>query len=254
MGLYFIWHIFSPLIDYFTDQSHVLYFRVFKRKPIQRILKKVNPFYAKLPIREKYEFELLTWYILRSKHFAERNDFEATLTLKVIISSYAAQIALKLPDESFDYYDKIILYQDYYTSKLTGRLHKAEVNPGLKIIVFSLRAIYESIAQSRDGINVLLHEFAHALRLEHKAMHQEYTIFDNYTLHRFDVLAQAEIELMITSENHIFRKYASTNLDEFFAVAVENFFERPREFYNALPELYQTLARLLNQDTLKLQR
>jgi MtfA peptidase len=251
MGFYVIWHIFSPLIDYFTDQSHVLYFRIFKRRPIQRILKKVNPFYTKLRLQEKYEFELLTWYILKSKHFAERNDFEATLALKVIISSHAAQIALKLPDESFDYYDKIVLYQDYYTSKLTGKVHKAEVNPGLRIIVFSLRAIYESIEQSRDGVNVLLHEFAHALRLEHKVMSNEYTIFDNYVLSQFDVLAQAEIEQMGLSENHIFRKYASTNLDEFFAVAVENFFERPKEFYHALPELYITLARLLKQDTLK---
>jgi MtfA peptidase len=38
------------------------------------------------------------------------------------------------------------------------------------------------------------------------------------------------------------------NEHEFFAVAVENFFERPQEFKNAIPELYAILIKLLNQD------
>ena len=38
------------------------------------------------------------------------------------------------------------------------------------------------------------------------------------------------------------------NEHEFFAVAVENFFERPQEFKNAIPELYSILSKLLNQD------
>lgn len=250
MGRYYFWQLIKPLVDYFTDQLYVVYFKLFKRNSVQRILNKVNPYYNNLSKQDKYEFELLTWLILKSFQFAERNDFEATLNLKVIIASYAAQISFQLPEESFDYYDKIILYQDYYTSKLTGKTHKAEVNPGLKIIVFSLRAIYESIEQSTDGINVLLHEFAHALRLEHKVMHHTYRIFDDYTLAQFDMLAKVEMERIENGENHIFRKYASTNLDEFFAVSVENFFERPQEFYTALPELYLTLAKLLKQNTL----
>ena len=44
------------------------------------------------------------------------------------------------------------------------------------------------------------------------------------------------------------RSYAGTNEAEFFAVAVEYFFERPQEFQTALPELYGTLGSLLRQD------
>ncbi len=39
------------------------------------------------------------------------------------------------------------------------------------------------------------------------------------------------------------------NEHEFFTVAVENFFERPREFKNAIPELYAKLSKLLYQDS-----
>jgi len=39
------------------------------------------------------------------------------------------------------------------------------------------------------------------------------------------------------------------NEHEFFGVAVENFFERPQEFKNAIPDLYAILSKLLNQDS-----
>jgi MtfA peptidase len=47
---------------------------------------------------------------------------------------------------------------------------------------------------------------------------------------------------------HFFRAYGYTNLAEFFAVATENFFERPNEFKKAVPELYAALAKVFKQD------
>ncbi len=40
------------------------------------------------------------------------------------------------------------------------------------------------------------------------------------------------------------------NYHEFWAVAVETFFENPVGFKHQLPDLYAAIARLLNQDTL----
>ncbi|MFZ6013111.1 MAG: zinc-dependent peptidase [Bacteroidota bacterium] len=51
--------------------------------------------------------------------------------------------------------------------------------------------------------------------------------------------------------DNFFRPYACTNVHEFFAVSVENFFERPAQFKNELPELYDILTQLLKQDPLK---
>jgi Mlc titration factor MtfA (ptsG expression regulator) len=50
--------------------------------------------------------------------------------------------------------------------------------------------------------------------------------------------------------SNILGSYAATNYNEFWAVAVENFFERPKQMKDALPELYQAMCLLLNQDTL----
>jgi len=46
----------------------------------------------------------------------------------------------------------------------------------------------------------------------------------------------------------LLRAYAATNQEEFFAVAVEYFFERSIEFREQLPELYSVMSGLLDQD------
>ena len=61
-------------------------------------------------------------------------------------------------------------------------------------------------------------------------------------------LAHAEIVRIQRGQHAFLRSYAGTNEAEFFAVAVEYFFERPQEFQTALPELYGTLGGLLRQD------
>ena len=46
------------------------------------------------------------------------------------------------------------------------------------------------------------------------------------------------------------RRYAATNEAEFFAVAVEAFFERPHRLNKRDPELYKMLAEYFRQDPL----
>lgn len=55
-----------------------------------------------------------------------------------------------------------------------------------------------------------------------------------------------------TNEQHFFRLYAFESMEEFFAVAVENFFERTQQFQQEQPDLYIILANLFKQDPLKL--
>jgi Mlc titration factor MtfA (ptsG expression regulator) len=46
-------------------------------------------------------------------------------------------------------------------------------------------------------------------------------------------------------------EYAATNYHEFWAVAVEIFFESAVQFRHDLPELYEAMATVLNQDPLR---
>jgi Mlc titration factor MtfA (ptsG expression regulator) len=170
---------------------------------------------------------------------------------KIIIAAAAAQLVLFLPDEALSYFTKIIVYSDFYHSRITGRMHKGEVNPGMRVIVFSKRGIIEGNKVQNDGINLLHHEFAHALWLEHKLVGHRYTVLDEDLMNSFEAYAESEIEAIRNVDDHFFRAYAFENLAEFFAVSVENFFERPNEFQKQQPQLFDILAGLLKQNPLK---
>lgn len=55
-------------------------------------------------------------------------------------------------------------------------------------------------------------------------------------------------------EVNALRDYAFTNREEFFAVACEYFFETPKQLKETAPRLYDTLSKMLNQDTVRLLR
>ena len=184
--------------------------------------------------------------------FIPRSDAKLTRAMKAIICCGASQLVFGLPRESLTYFEKIIVYPDYYNSKYTHKRHKGEVNPGLRVIVFSWRGVIEGLDRPDDGLNLLLHEFAHALWLEHKLMQHQYKVLNEDVIEEFERLAAAEMGELHTNEQHFFRRYAFESIEEFFAVAVENFFERSEIFVRDLPHLYIVLAKILKQDPLQI--
>lgn len=226
--------------------------RIFPLDPeVIQYIKQYFPFYAGLSFRRMRKFNRKVKEFLNSFEYELRGNMRLTHEVQAVLGGAAARISLNLPDESFNYYNAIILYPDFYRSKVTGRNHKGEVNPGARTIVFSWKGIVEGFNRGEDGLNLLMHEYAHALYFEHKLMHAEYEIFNEEAFKR--VLEQAEIETekIRSGEPHFLRHYAATNNEEFFAVAVENFFERSQQFKQQLPELYGTLVLLFRQDPIK---
>ena len=53
---------------------------------------------------------------------------------------------------------------------------------------------------------------------------------------------------VITKRQSYLRNYALTNIHEFWAVSVEAFFENPADLKMNMPQLYDALCRVLNQD------
>lgn len=228
-----------------------LRFRFYYGPIFHRFLNHKYIFYTSLSWSLKVKFLRLARDQYVRFEFVPRDKIKLTRAMKAIISCAAAQLLLFLPKKSLSFYKRIIVYPDYYNSMITHRRHKGEVNPGLRTIVFSWRGIVEGLNNQHDGINLLLHEFAHALWLEHKLVNN-YAILDEDVILQFERYANNEMANLAANEQHFFRKYAFNNIEEFFAVAVENFFERPALFKQAQPELYIILAELFKQDPIKL--
>ena len=209
--------------------------------------------YSKLSQEEQHEFEWRAHYFLATTSI-EFKQFEKEVKpvfrrVRFMIASVAAQMTFRLPDNCFSIYDRILIYPDYYYSQISKQYHKGETNPAAGLMVFSLRGITEGFQLPYDGVNLLYHEMAHALYLEHKAM--DYNLFDEHAFDRFHKFANNALAEE-HSTDYFLRSYALTNVHEYFAVATENFFERPAEFSTSLPELFTIMRDLYQQNPLEL--
>lgn len=211
------------------------------------ILQKYFPFYRQLDDANKNKFVQKVCNFIYGKRFIPRNIDEITVEARVLIAATAVQLTFGLTDVYLQHFNKILVYPNDYYSSITKKYHKGEVNPRFGIIVISWQSFVEGFVSPNDAVNLGLHEMAHALRLENLIRSEDYKFFDIGLIQKFDEHAK-ELCRVTNWSDTFFRPYACANEHEFFAVAVENFFERPREFKNAMPELYAILSRLLNQD------
>lgn len=210
-------------------------------------------FYKTLTLKEKMEFERRVSYLIENKEFMGRNHLVVTDRMRVLIAATIAQIGFGFKFITFEDFDKIIIFPKAYYSKHTGRYHKGEVNSA-GVVVLSWTDFLEGYRISDDGYNVGLHEFAHALRLEDALPGDEYHFLKAADLELWNRVAETEYERIRNGNPSFIRSYAGTNRQEFFAVCIEQFFEQPEAFNQALPELYKALAQLIKQDPLKRKR
>lgn len=169
--------------------------------------------------------------------------------MRTLVAASAAQITFGFPSIYLQGFQKIILYPDVYHSTVTGAYHQGEVN-SKGIIVLSWKNLVQGYLHPDDGRNLGLHEMAHALKITDAMSAAGFDFFDREAFHHFIFYAREEMQLIANGEVSFFRQYAAANDHEFFAVAIENFFERPSAFNDFHPQMYATLVRLLNQDPL----
>ncbi len=216
-------------------------------------LEKHLRFYQMLPVPEKAKFEKRVQNFIAEKQFIGRGIDVVTAEMQALIAGTAIQLTYGHPSIYFSHFKKILIYPDTYYSQISHTYHKGEVNAG-GIIVLSWTNFVEGFINNDDGVNLGLHELAHALKLENAISAEENGFIDDDLLDRWTRLSSEEIAKAERGESNFFRAYAHVDSQEFFAVAVENFFERPQKFHDWNPELYNTLAAMLRQDTLKMMR
>jgi hypothetical protein len=214
-------------------------------------LTKHSDYYQKLNPSDKVIFEKRVQKFINHKKFIARGMDKITDEMKALIAGAAIQLTFGHPSIYFAHFKRILVYPDNYYSEISQRYHKGEVNMG-GLIVLSWKNFVEGFIDNEDGRNLGLHEMAHALRLENAVTNEEYGFLDDDILMTWTDLCYREIDKMNEGQSDFFRAYATANTQEFFAVAVENFFEKPQAFHDWHPTMYNTLAKMLNQDPLRI--
>ena len=217
-----------------------------ERQKLDAFYSKHFTFYKGLSEKSKSRFLYRTHSILQEIRILGRQGFAITPEVKQFVVGSLVQLTLGLNYYTLPRFKTVLIYPDSFTSPFTGRRHDGEVNPR-GIIVLSWKRFCKGYEDSTDALNLGLHEMAHALMLTIKYSSRKDINIDRH-LNSVLLLADAERKKMADNADHLFREYAGFNTAEFFAVSVENFFEKPKEFKAQLPALYHELAKLLNQD------
>ncbi|HPT21378.1 MAG TPA: zinc-dependent peptidase [Bacteroidales bacterium] len=207
-------------------------------------------FYNSLDEKNKLLFERRVQRFIDLKEFIPRGgDKTVTPEMKAMIAATAIQLTFGYPKVYFLHFWRILIYPDNYYSTITHKYHKGEVNVR-GIIVLSWKSFKEGFSNQTDGLNLGFHEMAHALRLINIVENEEYDFYDREIMNEFDKEAKYETIKLINSpeEKSLFRNYGTVNLDEFFSVAIECFFEKSYEFKQYNPKLYMLITKILKID------
>lgn len=204
------------------------------------------PYYIALENKLKKEFVKRVNIFVRLKHFIPR-QLKSNDTINILIAATAIQLTFGLKDFSLLHFKNILIYPSTYYSEIRKTYHNGEVNTTERVVVLSAEHFLEGMRNANNGINLGLHEFAHALHIN--AFKTKATDFIKH-YNEWSVFADLEMLRIEESEQHFLRKYAANNLNEMFAVCTENFFERPEEFKIELPFIYEKMVVLYNQNPL----
>lgn len=213
------------------------------------LLDKYNPYYKDLSPLMRSRF------LQRTVEFAQAKDFrfhelEEDDSILILISGAAVQLTFGLPNFLMDYFNVIHVIRKEYVLHQDNETYYGHVSRNG--IYISWNHFAKGYLDYTDGVNVGLHEMAHAV---------SYDVFLGYQdrhdrgfkkrLQEFRSEGGPVFRAMRQGDPHLLDSYAATNFDEFWAVCIETFFETPVAFRDEEPELYSTICELLNQDPLK---
>jgi len=252
IGAVLVYHPYSivrDIVNYFFKDHINRYMLVRRIRPqYKKILIDYCLYYHQLDQRDQKTFRRRVQKFISMKTFVARGRLgKVSDEMKVLIAATAVQITFGHPGVYFEHFWRILIYPDAYYSNIARRYHQGEVNTR-GFIILSWTNFLQGFINRTNGVNLGLHEMAHALKIENAIRNSEYDFLDFEALKTFDRESKIEIDNIRNGDVGFFREYAGTDTHEFFAVVIENFFERPDLFQKEKPLLFDLTARLLNQN------
>ena len=227
-----------------------------------QIIEKNVPLYDRLPAEDKAELQRHILVFIAEKRFEGCGGLEITDEIKVII---AAQACILLLHRKTDYYpglSSILVYPHAFIAHRAEYLAAGVVAEGPQVllgeshrggtVVLSWDDVKHDAADIHDGHNVVFHEFAHQIDSAAGKGDSSGVLKDTSSFIAWARVLQKDYQRLriAAQQNHptFLDKYGATDPAEFFAVATEFFFEKPKELKQIHPDLYNELKSFYQQD------
>ena len=212
----------------------------------RQILEERFYYYNRLSEKDQRSFRKRVHHFLVNKKFTADEGFEVTEEMKVMIAAAATLIVFHLEAFYLSHFDAIHISNDEMES-LRHMHKKKEVD----IPWNDFRAGFDSF---HDGYNPGLQILAMAFTLEQQLNNRSSKMFRFTAYNDLFQLYKNVAEKYIASGKSEYKDYSEVDRNEYFAVAVEYFFERPEHFYANQPAMYLALSKVLKQDPLNRSR
>lgn len=204
-------------------------------------------FFRNLGAQDQEIFIERVKYFLQTKDFQGMEGLKITNEIRTIVSASAVQLSFRLPVWKFPSFYKFRIYPEAFYSNIMRKYLKGGAGHTGQIW-FSLNDYREGFADSENGINLGLHEMAHAviIEMQNGNLDHEFT----HAFEEVERIAKDRIPKIRSRQFTYLREYAGTNDMEFIAVTTEYFFEQPAKLRAADEELYDAFCALYRMQPL----
>ena len=216
--------------------------------PWRRWLREHVPVYAQAPDADRARFERDVRLTIAGLRFEGAGGAEPTESLRLAVGAGAALLLHGHPDWDLPMERTILFvpdtFDEAYGDEEAG-IYDGMVHPQGPVVL-SVRATLDGWARD-DGQNVVLHELAHLFDMDGLGADGVPVFLDPRSAEAWTQLLRDEMRRARMGRS-VLRSYAASAPAELFAVATEQFFERPARLRNRHPELHAALVAFYNVD------
>ena len=205
------------------------------------------PPYTALDADSQQRFERDVLFLMDEFDFEGIRGVTVTDDLRLSVAAAAALLLHGLPDWELPGTRTVLFYPGHFDDEYGGSRDAGydgmahEQGP----LIMSAPAVRASWQHPGDGNNVVLHELAHLFDFDNTGPDGVPSLVDGRSAAAWQTLIRREMQ-RVERGTSILDPYAATAPSEFFAVAVEHFFEEPQAMRTQHPELFEALTALFN--------
>lgn len=227
----------------------------------QNILEHNVPIYRHLPPSLRAKLNSDIHIFLTEKKFEGCGGLNINDEIKVTIAGQACMLLLNRKSRCYPKLTSILVYPGAYVRKkitpFGGQyleeqaVHAGESWPG-GAVVLAWDHVKRGLMDIHDGHNIVLHEFAHQLDQEDGRANGAPILEQRSRYVTWARILSREYERLqhggLCHQQSVMDDYGATNPAEFFAVATETFFEKPKQLKKKTPDLYDELKEYYQVD------
>ncbi len=219
--------------------------------------------YGSLKEREQAQVRDYLRIFVAEKHWEGCGGFVITDEVRVTIAAQVAILVLGLGAEYFDAILSILVYPDAYVAPDTTITRAGVILEGGSVrdgeawyrgpVILSWMDVLAGACDENYGDNLVFHEFAHQLDMLNGHFADGIPPMNSSQQYRrWDDVMKSNYQRLVhdCEQGHrtVLDCYGATNMSEFFAVATERFFQRPKAIQRRHPDLYEILRDFYRQD------